>query len=123
MIQIDLDNRATHFSPGEAIGGTIQWNQLNKSPEKIDIRLIWYTMGKGDTDNQIVDAHVVENSQDQGEERFSFSAPGRPYSFSGKLISLVWAIEVVALPSRESERVEFEISPTRDQIVLTPVEE
>lgn len=123
MIQIELDNRANNFRPGDQISGTVQWSQLNKTPESVDIRLIWYTVGKGDTDNEIVDSHVLKNAPEQGEEQFSFTAPGRPYSFAGKLISLLWAIEVVMLPSRESERVEFEISPGGSQIVLTPVED
>ncbi len=38
-------------------------------------------------------------------------APRSPYSFSGKLISLIWALELVALPGREAARTEITLAP------------
>lgn len=122
MIQIELEKRDLQFKPGDRIVGTVQWGQLKKSPDQIDIRLIWYTTGKGDTDSQIVDSKLVQNPLDQGSERFEFNAPHRPFSFSGKLISLIWAIEATAYPGKENERIDFEITPHGQPVILTPLD-
>ena len=46
-----------------------------------------------------------------GHRDFSIRAPEGPYSFSGKLITLSWAIELVVLPSGETERLDLRIGP------------
>jgi hypothetical protein len=122
MIQIELENRDLKFKSGDRITGTVQWGQLKKSPDQIDIRLIWYTTGKGDTDSQIVNSKLLQSPLDQGSERFEFIAPHRPFSFSGKLISLMWAIEVTAYPGKDTERIDFVISPHGQPVILTPLD-
>ena len=48
--------------------------------------------------------------------------PQEPYSFTGTLIALSWALEAVALPNEEnSERYTFELTPDGQAITLTPV--
>jgi hypothetical protein len=44
--------------------------------------------------------------------------PLAPYSFSGKLISLIWGLELVLEPSQETARFEFTLSPTGEEIML-----
>src|ERR1043166_4380135 len=44
--------------------------------------------------------------------------PESPYSFSGKLISLVWALELVAEPSKEVIRREFVLAPGGEEVRL-----
>lgn len=123
MIQVELSNRNVSFQPGEKISGEVTWSQMETTPDSMDIRLIWYTSGKGDTDISIVNSTLVENAGNSGETTFEFAAPKRPYSFAGKLIALTWAIEAVALPQRESERVEFTLSPSGQQIALGVVDD
>jgi hypothetical protein len=64
----------------------------------IEVRLFWYTQGKGTRDVEVVDSLRVDNPEPSGHTRFSFQLPAGPYSFSGRLITLDWAIEAVALP-------------------------
>ena len=115
MIQIRLDQK--HFLPGDEISGAADWQQL-ESTESLDIRLIWYTAGKGDRDFKIVSFHTVENPANEGSEAFSFIAPDYPLSFSGKLISLVWAIEAIAFPSHAAETENIVIGPNRQEILI-----
>jgi hypothetical protein len=49
---------------------------------------------------------------------FQLSIPAEPYSFSGKLISLIWALEVVVEPAKEGDRLEITVSPNGDEISL-----
>ena len=44
--------------------------------------------------------------------------PESPYSFSGKLVSLLWALELVAEPSGDTERKDISITPTGTEISL-----
>ncbi len=53
-----------------------------------------------------------------GERAFSFTLPLGPYSFSGSLITLAWALELVALPSGETERVELVVAPVPAEVRL-----
>ena len=46
-----------------------------------------------------------------GTRPFEFEIPRGPYSFSGKLITLAWAIEIVALPGGETERLDLVVGP------------
>jgi hypothetical protein len=49
--------------------------------------------------------------------------PWGPYSFSGKLISLIWAFELIALPSEDSIRQEIVIGPDAREVQIGPVED
>jgi len=56
-----------------------------------------------------------------GAKDFSFTLPESPYSFSGKLISLIWAIELTCSAGSETLRREITLSPTGQEIVLGSV--
>jgi hypothetical protein len=110
------DNRAA-FQPGEAIEGGAFW-QLDAPAKAVEVRLFWYTRGKGTEDVSVVERVRFENPQPQESRKFQFTLPASPWSFSGKLISLLWAIELVAEPSKESERLDIVVSPTQQEILL-----
>jgi hypothetical protein len=110
------DNR-TEFRPGEEILGAAGW-QLAQSPKSVEVRLFWYTRGKGTEDVEVVETVRFDNPQREEARPFRFTVPAEPYSFSGKLISLIWALELVALPGKESARLDLTISPTGKEILL-----
>lgn len=118
MFDIKLESNRNTFQPGDPIRGQLSWNNISSSTEKFAIRLMWFTRGKGDRDIEIVEEHEVGLSSPNGKELFLFTAPTRPYSFNGKLISLSWAVEAVELPSKEGRRVEFSISSDGQEIQL-----
>jgi hypothetical protein len=47
--------------------------------------------------------------------------PAGPYSFSGQLVSLVWALELVASASKTVVRREIEVGPDRREVRLESV--
>jgi hypothetical protein len=110
------DNR-TEFFPGEEIVGRVEW-QLTQPPQSVELRLFWYTRGKGDQDVDVVHNLPFENPSTTDRRDFRIQLPDAPYSFSGKLISLTWALELVAQPSGETERVEIMVTPTGSEIQL-----
>ena len=62
------------------------------------MRLFWYTRGKGTEDVGLVDTVAFPNPQTTDQRTFRFALPEAPYSFSGKLISIIWAIELILEP-------------------------
>lgn len=107
----------TSFEPQETIEFTASW-QAENAPKSVEVRLVWYTSGKGDTDVRVVDRVVFDNPPSQESRHGSFLLPTGPYSFSGKLISLIWALELVLLPSDESTRVDLVVAPGGREVVL-----
>jgi hypothetical protein len=116
-LHLGLRNNQTGFKPGEELQGVAGW-QLDQAAQALEVRLFWHTQGKGTEDVQVMG--VVRFDQPLLEEArpFRFRMPESPYSFSGKLISLMWALELVSLPSKESTRYELVMSPTGKEIVL-----
>jgi len=116
-VQISIDNNASNFKPGDQISGTASW-QLEESAKTIEVRLFFYTEGKGTRDIEVLETLQLDSPPISGTQQFDWRLPQSPYSFSGKLISLIWAVEVVLLPSGEAESFEFQMTPTGKEIVL-----
>jgi len=121
MIKIELAKHEANFVPAERIAGTVTWSEAEGT--SMEVRLIWYTVGKGDRDFGLVATHQVSKFEPSGSERFGFDAPTRPQSFSGKHISLQWAVEVIIFPSQTSQRANLMISNTGSEIILGSISE
>ncbi|MBN1816074.1 MAG: hypothetical protein JW828_01860 [Sedimentisphaerales bacterium] len=116
-LEIHLEGGKTEYQPNETIAGTVKW-QCTERPEKIELRLIWYTRGKGDEDIGMVDTICFDGPAIFDTRKFQFTLPTGPYSFSGKLISLLWAVELVAEPGENCTRIEITVSPSGKEIIL-----
>ncbi|MGI9516693.1 MAG: hypothetical protein ACR2NP_06600 [Pirellulaceae bacterium] len=117
-IKIQLANDTACYAPGEAVSGRVDWSGLDQETESLEIRLIWFTRGKGTRDFEVVEANTIESPPLDGETMFQFVAPGYPNSISGKLISVVWAVEVIVFPDHEAEHHEVIISPARRELPI-----
>ena len=119
-LEIRTRNDRTSFFPAEELAGEVTW-QTDSDPGPIELRLFWHTAGKGTRDVELVEK-VSFNAPMRNDRRdFRFVLPNSPYSFSGKLISIVWALELVMLYSGDTERLEIVVSPDRSEVVLTPM--
>lgn len=110
------DNRLA-FRPGEVLRVAVLW-ALPRAPERLEARLFWFTRGKGTPDVNVVATEHIQADASAGEQKVQFTLPAEPYSFSGRLISLIWAVELVAFPEERSARLEFTMSPTGQELVL-----
>ncbi|NOX99711.1 MAG: hypothetical protein GXP30_08295 [Verrucomicrobia bacterium] len=116
-IKTELDNLA--YTPGETLRGEVAWKvDLMKNSNGGEVRLFYYTSGKGDRDVEMIETHSVDIISESGSRKFEFHLPQEPYSFSGKLVSLIWAVEFQVLESDETERLEFVLSPNGVEIDL-----
>jgi hypothetical protein len=110
-ISIVLKDRKESYRPGETVRGAAYWT-LGGEPESVEVRLFWRTEGKGTTDTEIVAAKVFENPARTDRRDFALVLPDGPYSFAGKLIAILWSVEVVAEPGSEAGRQDIVASPT-----------
>ena len=110
---LELDGERRGYLPGEIVFGRIYWT-LEEEPDLLVLRLFWYTEGKGTRDVDVVGELDLQKTL-IGESDFSFEVPDRPYSFSGRLISIVWALELVATPGGV-ERVEIVVGPSGEEV-------
>ena len=116
-LTIGTDGGRIRYMPAARVAGSISW-ELESDPSSVDLRLFWYTVGKGDRDVGIVDSVTFPHPGLRGRQGFSFELPESPHSFSGRLISLVWALELVVNPSGDTQRLEIIVSPTGREILL-----
>ncbi|MBL8848197.1 MAG: hypothetical protein JNG89_00855 [Planctomycetaceae bacterium] len=105
----------TEFHPGEQIEVELAW-EFEEAPAAIELRLVWNTAGKGTTDLRVVQTERFDEPSPRDRCRKTLTLPGSPYSFSGKLVSIVWALELVALPQEDSERLEIVVGPNAREV-------
>jgi hypothetical protein len=119
MLGLTSVSGTTARKPGERIELKAAWS-LAKIPRSLEARLIWFTRGKGTQDISVVASQPISAARERDEERVMFTLPAAPYSFSGRLISLVWAVELVA-DDAEAERWEFVLGPEGKEILLEAI--
>jgi hypothetical protein len=117
QLKVATRENRTHYRPGEEIVGAAGW-KLPAAPKSAEVRLFWFTRGKGIEDVEV--AATVRFDAPQAEEArpFRFVAPAAPSSFSGRLISLVWALELVLEPGGHSARCELTLAPDGREILI-----
>lgn len=115
-LKIATRNGQTAFRPGEELHGAAGW-QLDRMPSAIEVRLFYYTRGRGSEEVVVVQQTRLDPPQPEGARPFQFTLPDAPYSFSGKLLSILWALELVVEPGGAAARFEFVLSPTGREIV------
>ena len=116
-LRIDSSDGQRAYQPGETISGRVTW-QVDEPPQSAELRLFWYTSGKGTEDVGNVDSVVFQTPQMNDDRAFSLALPRQPYSFSGKLISLVWALELIVEPGANVARQAFVMSASGREVVL-----
>ncbi len=119
LMEITLRHDKTDFAPREVVEGALRWS-LESPPRRIDVSLLWYTSGRGTQDVDVVETLTIGDPSSVGPKDFAFTLPEGPYSFSGKLISVTWAVEATSSPDNTTVRQEIVVSPTRRAITLCP---
>lgn len=104
--------------PGGPIAGVVRWAGRAQT---VRIALWWQTKGKGDPDKETVQS-ITYPVADGGrsELRFELVAPFAPFTFSGKLISVIYTLTatVAASGGTSEANVEVVIAPNGVEVVL-----
>jgi len=91
------------------ISGAIRWDFRKRRKNRLELVLLWFTEGVGNTDVGIVATQIFSEVSALGERNFELRAPQAPESFRGKLIRLRWAIEIKS-DHHELDRAEFDLT-------------
>lgn len=116
-LEISLETKEAIFAPGETVAGEVSW-LFHDMIKPLEIRLIWYTKGKGTQDVTLVEKMKIDSNTMSGQSPFSFKLPPTPYSFSGKLISVIWALELVTLGKEYKKQVQIIMGPNKEEVDL-----
>lgn len=114
---LEIVDGRTAFEPSEEVELRAAWD-LARAPDSIEVRMVWHTSGKGDRDMAVAKTVAIDSPAAIGEQRLAVILPRAPYSFSGKLISLLWGLELVALPVEESTRIEITLGPGASEVLI-----
>jgi hypothetical protein len=117
-LRIELADGRTAYRAGEPLSGRVAW-RVDDQPSSAELRLFWYTSGKGTLDVGVVNTMTVASPRMDDHRDFTFPLPREPYSFSGTLISLIWAIELIVEPGGHVERQKIVLSATGEEVVLS----
>src|SRR5690349_6644515 len=98
-LHVQFHENACAFSPGGHVRGTASWH-LDSQPHTIELRLCWFTKGIGIPEAHLIERLSIEGPALDGTQKFVFRLPHGPLSYFGALSALVWAVEVVVLPSQ-----------------------
>ncbi len=116
-LAIAFDGDVKVFEPGATVRGRALW-LLEDDPQAIEVRLFWHTQGKGDRDLGIVGTARFDEPGKLGDRPFELILPSRPWSCSGRLVSVLWSLEIVALPREESQRFDIVVGPGGREVLL-----
>jgi hypothetical protein len=116
-MKIEIREGWTAFEPGEEITGTAGW-KLDKPPRAVELRLFWFTSGAGTADAGVVETVQFDHPSPDDSRPFRFRLACAPYSFHGSLITLNWALELVAAGEKEVARQEITIAPGGEAVRL-----
>ena len=116
-LRLGLRDNQTAFEPGAEVVGAVNW-ELTSPVERAAVHLLWFTRGKGTVDEEIVETIEFDAPQSGDTRTFAFRLPDSPYSFSGRLISLIWAVELTVEPGKHSAKVQFTMAPGGREVLI-----
>lgn len=117
-----IDLPKIRYAPGETVAGTIFW-VLEEPPQTVRLTLGWWTEGRGTRDAAVEATREWKTSALAGEERFELQLSPSPYSFSGPLITLKWALELSTEKGKQTAMTPLVVSPGDEAIELVHLDE
>lgn len=113
-LTLTLDEK--QLRPMQTVSGEVAW-QLAEAPKMLTLRLFWYTRGRGSDDLRVVEYRELPLTT-QGKSRFSVALPAGLYSFSGRLITLTWGVEVITDDNQVFASEDIIVSPNGEEVRL-----
>ncbi|NOZ94806.1 MAG: hypothetical protein GXP47_08730 [Acidobacteria bacterium] len=110
-LRIELAGGRSWARPGAVLSGTVRW-ELDEPPGRLELRLLWYTEGRGSRDVGVVRREGFEAPESSGKLSFRLSVPPGPYSFEGRIVTLRWLVEAEAQRSGLVAQESLVVAPT-----------
>ena len=121
-ISIKLKDGKISYHPGEKILGELEWD-LTQEVQDIAINIFWYSEGIGEQDSEIAETEIIKSPIKSDKQSFEMELPMAPYTYSGNITSLKWAIEATTLEDKVKDIKEFSMTPGNKEIVLPEIKE
>lgn len=114
------------FAPGETLVGTLTRDPAAPTAAAVapaaegplTLRLGWFTEGRATSDAAIVWTRVLAGLAPGAEHSFEIPLPAEPWSFSGKLVSVRWRLEVLNARDELLVAVPLVIAPGGEAVAL-----
>ena len=118
--RVDLGREDGRHYPGDVVSGTVEWS-LREAPLNAAVRVRWRTEGKSwPEDSGVVGIERFAALRAVDRRPFKLTLPPMPYSYSGKVLSIVWRVEFFQRSRWRGEKIEafrvITMSPTGDAI-------
>jgi len=119
-MRLSIADEKPCYRPGDTLQAEASW-ELDAEPRAVTLRLFWYTQGKGTTDTVIAVEEPYVGPMASGKWSTSLTIPPDAVSsYTGRLLSITWAVEVVAEKKLGFARREIVVSPTGQAIQPPP---
>jgi hypothetical protein len=115
-LSITPEGGRSAYVPGERLRGGVAW-LCDEAPARVALHLLWYTEGKGTQEITVVATREL-GTLPQGSADFDLELPHGPWSCAGKLVSLLWALELVVEPGELVERLPIVLAPAGREVRL-----
>ena len=118
-LTLALEQGIAAFEPGARVRGVASWSAVVK-PSGMELSLVRETRGPGGRDFKIAETVPLPEPLAAVDRRpFAIDLPNGPFSFQGGLISLVWTLQLVALPGQETTSASIVVAPDARALELT----
>lgn len=111
QMRIDLTGGRSGFEPGEIITGTARWEGAAHGVREAEIQLIWTTSGYGDPESCVAASMGFVNPMAQDQRPFQLRLPRTPYSMSGRLLAIDWAVRLMINRGAAMDRQPILVGP------------
>ena len=118
MDDITLDIHKTVFEPQDEVVGRVTWS-LHRSPKVVTVTAGWYTQGRGSEDEQIEIEQKWRTDENRGVQGFVLPLSKSPYSYSGKLIEIIWYVSAKTKKGGLHTRTDIVVSPNGKPVTLS----
>ena len=116
-LELTLEDGRIGFEPGARLTGVAAWSAPSP-PRGMELRLSWAMHGRGGRDFKIAGTIPLPAPAASERRPFILTLPEGPYSFRGRLLALVWTLELVALPGEEKTHLDLIVAPGHETIEL-----
>lgn len=117
MDDLSVTVKPSSARPGSTLRCLVRWRGA-AGVKRLVVNLLWYTEGEGAEDIRVVVEETLEDPGPSGEREVQFVAPSHPPSFTGRLVSLKWAVEALAEPESKVSRAAVVIGPAGKKLRL-----
>jgi hypothetical protein len=113
---ITLRNSDNRVKPNGRVEGVVSWDPAS-APAWLELRLVWHTEGKGTREVMVVGRVPLTDVRVANQRTFSFTLPAMPYTYHGRILSIMWSVDLFG-PSRRLLQREEQLAT--QPIVVSP---